>query len=256
MVPVKPGTAFVLGAAVTGAAAAALSGIARARAWGRVNDTVTSYTEYWKRSNESNLDLPGTIHYLALGDSAAQGVGASHVDLGYVPRVARGLQQATGRRVEITNLSVSGAQAHEVVRDQLPQLAGLPFTPDIVTLDVGGNDVVMGQVSAEEFAANLRTILAALPPRSYVADVPWFAIIPFSGRSERFAEIARPLIEEYGHVLLPLHEVSSGPGPVKYHLYTAADFFHPNDAAYEAWAEAFLDTIIDDGWLDRVSTAE
>ena len=250
---VNSARAFLLGAATASTAAVAVAGVARARAWGRVNQTVTDYTEHWKRSNATNRNGPDVIRYVALGDSAAQGVGASHVDLGYVPRIARGLQRATGRPVEITNLSVSGAQAHEVIRDQLPQLEALGFAPDILTLDVGGNDVVMGQVSAEEFAANMRTILAALPPRSYVADVPWFAMVPFQGRSEEFTEAVRPLIGEAGHVLLPMHEISSSPGALGYFRYTAADFFHPNDAAYGSWAEEFLDVIAQDGWVERNS---
>lgn len=250
---VRNGQAFLLGAAVAGTAAAALTSTARARAWGRVNRTVIDYTEYWKQSNASNLALPETIRYLALGDSCAQGVGASHVDLGYVPRVARALQRLTGRTVEITNLSVSGAQAHEVLRDQIPQVEALGWVPDLVTLDVGGNDVVMGQVNADEYTTNMRQILRRLPERSYVGDVPWFAMIPFKGRSEAFTERVRPLIPESGHVLLPLHEISASPGPLKYHLWTAADFFHPNDAAYLAWSEAFIETIVDDGWLARLA---
>lgn len=248
----KNGTSFALGAAAAGTAAVVIRAVERARAWGKVNQTVTDYTEYWNRSNASNRGGPGTIRYVALGDSCAQGVGASHVELGYVPRIARALQRVAGHRVEITNLSVSGAQSHEVIRDQLPQLAALDFTPDILTLDVGGNDVVMGQVDAAEFEANMRVILEALPPRSYVADVPWIAMVPFANRSEKFTEAVRPLIAEYGHVLLPCHEVSASPGPLKYHLYTAADFFHPNDLAYETWAKAFVDTIIDDGWAERI----
>ena len=55
---------------------------------------------------------PGDLVYVALGDSAAQGIGASTSDNGYVGLVADRLRERTGNPVLGVNLSRSGATVH------------------------------------------------------------------------------------------------------------------------------------------------
>ena len=54
-------------------------------------------------------ELP--LIYVALGDSAAQGLGSSNFEEGYVPRIASALQQTSGRDVALLNISLSGGTA-------------------------------------------------------------------------------------------------------------------------------------------------
>ncbi|MHA6513613.1 SGNH/GDSL hydrolase family protein [Tessaracoccus sp. Z1128] len=241
------GVPFV-GGMVAGAAASAL-----ATRWleGRrtINRHIDDYAAHWERLPAAG---GGELRYLALGDSAAQGVGASAVSRGYVPRIAERLQMATGRDVLVRNLSVSGATSDDVVRDQLPQLSSLGFEPDLVTLDIGGNDVVYPGHNAATFEASLDRILAALPPGSFVADVPWFMVPGLGRQSQRMSVLAAALTERHGHHLVPLHRVSRETGILRYHRYTAGDFFHPNDQGYEGWAETFWGTIVASGRLDRL----
>lgn len=236
--------AFLGGATLGAAAAAGLTVWLEGRR--TINRHVADYRAHW----ESRPHDAGGLRYVALGDSAAQGVGATAVERGYVALLAERLRAETGRDVVVTNLSVSGATSDDVVRDQLPRLAALDFAPDLVTLDIGGNDVVYPGHTEATFERSLDLILAALPEGSFVADVPWF-MVPVLGRtSQRMAALAAGLAERHGHHLVPLHRVSRETGALRYHQHTAGDFFHPNDRGYAGWAEAFWESIAASGRLD------
>lgn len=199
---------------------------------------VDDYARHW--GDRSGEGADGVIHYVALGDSAAQGVGASSVEASYVSLIAARLREATGREVEVTNLSVSGAVSGDVVREQLPVFEELRFTPDLVTLDIGGNDVVFsGSNTAESFAASLDAILGALPEGSFVGDVPWFTLPNLGYRAQRFSKVAAELVELHGHHLVPLFAATRKTGYRHFHQHTAGDWFHPNDKGYAAWADLF-----------------
>ncbi|MBK7822352.1 MAG: SGNH/GDSL hydrolase family protein [Tessaracoccus sp.] len=192
----------------------------------------------------------GVVHYVALGDSAAQGVGASHVGASYVALLGRRIAEATGRQVAITNLSVSGAVSGDVVASQLPALAELGLEPDIVTLDIGGNDVVFAvDNTVESFARSFDEILDGLPAGSFVGDVPWFIIPGLEQRSKAMARRAVELIERHGHHLVPIYDSMRQEGRLRYYSKTAADWFHPNDRGHLAWADLFWERIEASGKL-------
>ena len=239
--------------AVLGGVAAAAASLGAFASWGlghrSVARHVDAYRDHWAAPPEGQH---GALRYVALGDSAAQGVGASDVSRGYVPLLAERLRDATGRDVIVTNLSVSGATSDDVVRDQLPLLSALDFEPDLVTLDIGGNDVVFPQHNVETFERSLTTILDALPVGSFVADVPWFPLPVWGPMSRRMAASASRLAEDRGHHVVHLHRISRETG-LRYHLYTAQDRFHPNDLGYQGWALAFWSAIERSGTLDRLT---
>lgn len=239
---------FAVGAALAGAAAAGYNYLQGHRL---INRHVESYREHWETRRAGHPD--GVLHYVALGDSAAQGVGATHVGASYVALIGDRLSKATGRDVAITNLSISGAVSGDVVTRQLPVLQDLGFTPDLVTLDIGGNDVVFAaDNTVESFAESFEAILAALPPGSFVGDVPWFMVPGLSKRSRSMTARASELITSYGHHLVPLYQAMRETGYLKFHTNTAADWFHPNDKGYRAWADLFWASIVDTGKLDEL----
>ena len=218
----------------------------------RVIDThVADYATHWLQRPDRYPE--GVLHYVALGDSAAQGVGASRVGASYVALLAARLSEATGREVAVTNLSVSGAVSGDVVEHQLPQLADLPFTPDVVTLDIGANDVVYPGHGIETFSRSMRTIVDALPEGSFVADVPWFMIPGLDAQSRKLAARAVELVENSQHHLVAIHETSRAVGRLRYLRYTARDVFHPNDRGYASWADAFWEAILASGRLEKLS---
>ena len=209
----------------------------------QVRRSVAEYREHWRDLAEAHDPDSDAVRYVALGDSAAQAVGASTPEAGYVAAVAQHLAGTTGRDVDMFNLSVSGAKATDVLEDQLPRLAALGFVPDVVTLGIGGNDVVDRRISVEAFLDTMAEVLAELPPGSYVADPPGFLIPPFEARSDAMAVGVRPLIRDAGQHLVALHRATRSAGHLGWVRNVAADAFHPNDRGYAGWAAAFIEAL-------------
>ena len=97
--------------------AARLAGLALLGLWAakaaRVGCSVSRYADYWAVPRGE----AGGLLYVALGDSAAQGVGASRPELGYVGLLAQRMREQTGRPVQVVNLSRSAARLADLVRD-------------------------------------------------------------------------------------------------------------------------------------------
>lgn len=183
----------------------------------------------------TRADAAGDITYVALGDSAAQGLGATTPANGYVGLLADIAEQVTGRTVRVLNLSVTGAKAHDVLDAQIPQLENL--TPDLVTLAVGGND--MRKYEAADFEATMDAIIRALPAHALVADVPCF----YSGRGEQKSKQAsaqiKMLTDAAGRRFVDLHGPTEAITREQYRTHFALDMFHPSDLGYHVWADAF-----------------
>lgn len=229
----------------TAAAAGAATAVVRRRVAGvrLVRRSVEEYREHWRALAQSHDPEAGDLRYVALGDSAAQGVGASAPDRGYVAAVAGFLAARSGRDVAVYNLSVSGAKARDVLEDQLPRLVDLGVTPEVLTVGIGGNDVVDRRISVARFLDTMGEVLAELPPGSFVADPPGFLVPPFEARSNVMALGVRPLIREAGHHLVALHRATRAAGHLGWIRNVAADAFHPNDRGYAGWAAAFTEAI-------------
>lgn len=237
--------------AVAGAAGLAVAGLGYAAGKVHVNGHVPRYAEHWGHRSQAHPD--DVLHYVAMGDSAAQGVGASSVDKAYVSLIGHRLAEATGRPVAITNLSVSGAISDDVVREQLAVFESLPFTPDVVTVAIGGNDVVYPRCNVNTFAASLKNILGRLPAGSFVGDVPWFTIPGMNRQSVDMSRRAAELVSAHGHHLVQIHRASRSLGYLKYYGNVARDLFHPNDRGYAKWADLFWDAIVESGTLARLT---
>jgi len=99
-----------------------------AGAWGvklvLLAQSVDGYRTYWAGPRGE----PGGLVYVALGDSAAQGIGASHPERGYVGLLAERIREQTGRPVQVVNLSRSGATVRDLLDTQLSPLRELRRT--------------------------------------------------------------------------------------------------------------------------------
>ena len=181
----------------------------------------------------------GGLLYVALGDSAAQGVGASRPDRGYVGLLAVRLRDRCGCPVQVVNLSVSGARIQDVLDRQVPQLARLH--PDVVTVDAGGNDVAGGLSNRDlaVFAARVDRLTALLPAGAYVADVPYFMHGGREGQAGRAAAVLARSARARGLPVVALHAAQRARGWSAMLTDFAPDFFHPNDRGYQVWAKAF-----------------
>jgi acyl-CoA thioesterase I len=189
---------------------------------------VEPYAAYW----DARARQPGELLYVALGDSAAQGIGASEPQLGYVGLLADRIEEATGRTVRVLNLSVGGAVAADVVAEQLPQLAGLE--PDVLTVAIGGNDV--RQTSPDAFREAFAQLVDGLPAGAYVADLPDFGGGPMLEDALRLSAIARDELAEHPELVAVALEAGTGDSDWG---DLAPDFFHPGDPGYVFWADAF-----------------
>lgn len=209
-----------------------LAGRARLRANGAIlNETLPVHSKWWRDRAEED----GELLYVALGDSAAQGIGATLPIRSYVGLLGEHIRNVTGRTVRVVNLSVSGATVAHAVADQLPKFELLK--PDIVTVAIGANDIeVFDPVVFEE---GLRRLFSALPSHGIVADLPYF-YLPWNERKVRAANlILRRVAAEHHLTMAPLYRATRRQGIPGIVTTFAIDFFHPNDRGYRVWQSAF-----------------
>ena len=197
-----------------------------------LNETLPVHSKWWR----DQIAVTGEIVYAAIGDSAAQGIGASAPDRSYVGLLAEHIREATGRTVHIVNLSISGARVADAVDLQLPKLKKLK--PHIVTVSVGAND--MGAFDPERFERDMRTLLTSLPPRSLVADLPSFHFPDGERKVKAANRILHRIAIANGYTIVPLYRTTRRQGLPRALTQVAGDFFHPNDRGYRVWASAFL----------------
>lgn len=202
-------------------------------------DGIDELADYWSQPRGE----AGGLVYVALGDSAAQGLGASRPEASYVGLTAQRLRDETGR-VQVYNLSKSGATLRDVLETQLAALRALPVRPDVVTVCIGGNDV--RAFDRGRFAKDSADLAAALPPGSYVSDVPYFALPWWTAESDEASDVLTAALRAEGVTVVPLHHAMRVQGRQALVTQHAADLFHPNDRGYRVWASAFWERIAPD----------
>ena len=201
----------------------------------RLTNAIPVNSDWWKEQRGKS----GELLYVAIGDSAAQGIGASRPGRSYVGFVAAHIRSVSAKEVRVVNLGISGATLGVAIAKELPALAKLQ--PDIVTVSIGAND--MPTFEPSRFAAQLEQLFAALPQHAIVADLPTFYFLP----AEKKVRIANALLREaaarHGIVVVPLHEAMRRQGLWGVTTQFAGDLFHPNDRGYKVWASAFLTAV-------------
>jgi len=194
-----------------------------------------TYADYWRRQNEQALTADGPL-WVVLGDSTAQGLGASSPLNGYVGQVLNALRRK-GTPWRVLNLSRSGAQTKHVLDDQLPLLDGL--TPTLVTCGIGNNDILA--TPPKRFRDHLREVIERLPSSSAMMDLT----VP--DRFWRIGGAVSPYVAGINQLIsttasargLPVAEVSRHARP-PWRGLLAPDSFHPNNLGYRRHADALL----------------
>jgi acyl-CoA thioesterase I len=198
-------------------------GIVR-RLFRRSFQQVEQYAADWEAANAVARDGSGPL-WVVLGDSAAQGVGASSHLSGYVGIVLSRL----GPEWRVLNLSRSGARTREVVDVQLP----LAPPCDLLTAVVGGNDAL--HTKRDQWELDARDLCAALPAGAVVSTV---ARGVFERKTRQVNAVIRSEAAAHG---LRVADLWAHTGPPYKGLY--ADGFHPNDAGYLQWADALWEAV-------------
>lgn len=198
----------------------------------RLAEAIPVHSAYWR----AQARLDGELLYVAIGDSAAQGIGGSRPNRSYVGLIARDIRRLSGRSVRVVNLSVSGGRLREALDKQVPRLAKL--SPDIVTVSVGANDISAFEPS--RFERELRQLYDTLPAHAIVAELPSFYLGVFEKRVRIANDIVRRVAKQYGFPVARLHRVTVRRTAARTAFRdVASDFFHPNDRGYGVWASAF-----------------
>ncbi len=187
-----------------------------------------------KKFWEAKAKEPGEITYLALGDSAAQGIGATSPMRGYVGLVAKSLEQKTGKKVRIINLSKTGATLQDCLEEQIPKASGIKA--DLVTIEIGANDVKANNPAA--FKENYKKLLPQLPDGTYVSNMPIFNSRPGSTQPAReLSSIIDDLLSKESRLnFVNLQKETTDHQSI---FGFAPDLFHPNNLSYKNWHRAF-----------------
>ena len=192
---------------------------------------------------------PGSIVYVALGDSTGAGLGA--VNGGYVARLHKRLLEHRPES-QLFNFCISGATTVDVLRRQLDQ--GIAKKPDLVTLGIGINDIGHN-LTVDEFAKNYDEILSTLKEKTdaqiVVTNIPDISSAPviapamrdgyhrqFVSFNERLEEIAK----RHGVIVFDIYSITARELPA-HPEYFSRDGFHPSDKGYELWATEMWPTI-------------
>ena len=201
----------------------------------RLSDAIPVHSAWWRERRKQDGDLL----YVAVGDSAAQGIGASRPSHGYVGFVSSAIESMTGTPPRIANLATSGATVRIAIDDQLPRLAKLE--PDVLTVSIGANDIA--DFDPVRFEREIAILLDALPKHAIVADLPTFYFLPSEKKVRVANRLLRAAAAERGLTVVPLHARTKRYGIWGVARQFAGDLFHPNDRGYRVWAGAFLPAV-------------
>lgn len=193
-------------------------------------------SKFWREQKT----LPGELLFVAIGDSAAQGIGASRPDHSYVGVLARHIRGRLAaakdpRSLRVANLGISGATVPMAVELELPQLRRLQ--PDVVTVCIGANDIAAWD--EERFHSGIRSIFDDLPAHAIIADLPSFYFLPAEKSVLVANRIIRAEAAARGLRVVGLHALTKRQGLRGVATQFAGDLFHPNDRGYRVWAQAF-----------------
>lgn len=188
------------------------------------------FAQYWDRHNRAAIEQNGPL-WVALGDSATQGVGASSPEKGWVPNVLNRLRAEFGPSWRVINLSMTGARMLHVTRDQIPLIERFSLEPVFVTCMIGTNDFIAG-ARAETIRSDAERLVTDLPEGTLLGK-----IAGPGGRSRNRA-IREPFFAAADEGKIVLFEPYRWP---ERQNTLAADRFHPGDRGYEfiadgAWA--------------------
>ncbi|MEQ3551799.1 GDSL-type esterase/lipase family protein [Pseudonocardia nematodicida] len=191
----------------------------------RVQQQIEPFAAFWEERNRDELARSGPL-CVALGDSMAQGIGATTPEGGWVGRL---LPVLPGWRV--VNLAQYGARVDDVVGTQLP--AARRLRPDLVLCLIGSNDL-MNPRHQDGVGDRYVSLLDALPRGTVIGNQPgtFAAALQVNGLIDDAARTR-------GLVPAELRD----PRTRHWRGKLSSDRFHPNDAGYAAIAEVFTEAL-------------
>lgn len=193
------------------------------------------------------------LRYIAAGDSTAVGIGASTLDNTYTVKIAEAL--SLNNNVIYKNIGVVGARTDDVINKQLSQI--IEFNPDVVTISIGANDnthLVSNDRIYENYQEIIKRLLSETKAKIYITNIPNFsgaqllpqvAIVVLEHRSKSLNPKLLALENPPGNdrvKIINIHDFGWDKFPDRSVTYSL-DYFHPSDAGYQNWTNAFLSKI-------------
>lgn len=204
--------------------------------------SVDRYQNYWNNLAQAEKK-PNSITLIALGDSLAQGVGATSTKYSYVGRLETAIAEKTSQPVYVINLSKSGAKIRDVINDQIPKLKDINMNKKtVVTLDIGTNDVTRGSYG-DQFKADIEKLFSQLPQKTVVADLPYLGKSRWQSKDPQIEQaniILHEAAQKYGLTVVPVHQNLKDKNSLNVY---SGDLFHPSNYGYEIWFETFWTTL-------------
>src|SRR5581483_2106741 len=208
----------------------------------------------------ARADVPWTFsndtRYMAIGDSLAAGYGAIPTTQGYAYLLYQGAIFDNVTNTLFSDSAVPGATSGDVLAYQVPQ-AGNLFRPDVITISVGGNDLLQILNGADptavltQFQSNLQQILGGLRQglplaRIYINnlyDIPEItANIPGARQVIlQFNAIVAGVAQAWGAGVADVFSAFDGQTGLLLVARNGASQFevHPTNAGYRVMARAF-----------------
>ena len=144
------------------------------------------------------------VRVLAFGDSLFAGYGLADPNTQSYPAQLEHALREAGRNVRIANAGVSGDTTAAGRQRLAFTLDNQPAKPDLVLLELGGNDLLRG-LPPEQTRANLDAMLAELAKREVPVVLMSLQAPPNAGPQfqQQFDRIYADLAKQHGATLVP-----------------------------------------------------
>ena len=188
--------------------------------------------------------------YISIGDSTVEGIGATKPEKSYAALIHKYLL-SKNRHTIYYNLGEAYATTEDVIHLQLQKTIALQ--PDLVTISVGPNDIRI-KTPVKIFRIQLKSLFSELKNKSnaqiVINTIPDFSLttaLPAHKKtiSKILAYRMNKIIKEESIaasvIVVDIYDMSktfaSNPEIL------SEDGFHPSDAGYAVWADAFINQI-------------
>lgn len=199
---------------------------------------------YIKTSEAGTSPKQKEFIYVALGDSTAEGIGASSPEKSYPALIYKALQREY-KVVQFYNYGKMSVKSRHVLDLQVEK--AIRKQPNLITLSVGANDIRFG-ITIRTFAKQMKEILqklqrdtfstiivSTIPDFSEVPRTPQLLKVPSAIAIRRYNDVIKSIADElkilYADIFTKSKEFSE---------IVAKDGFHPSDTGYALWAESIL----------------
>ncbi|MCG3202043.1 MAG: hypothetical protein NFCOHLIN_01916 [Gammaproteobacteria bacterium] len=213
---------------------------------------------------EQPWTFANNTRYLAVGDSLSAGVGAIPATRGFPYLLYEQGVYDSMSNTRFANAAIPGATSQQVLSYQVPLATQTPFRPQVITMTVGGNDLLTilngasFQGALQTFQVNLNLILAQLctqlpGTRIYVGNL--YSIqnfpVPTDQVVNAFNQVLAGVVGSVNAIQMcagrirvaDIHAAFSGSqvGLLLINRNGAGQFeVHPSNAGHRAIAQAFV----------------